>query len=326
MSYQSNMIEDLEYSEKQFPTIIVNDGTVQTLADAKQWISDTQRELKRELACTGALLFRGFPITDANSYDAFFSAFNYTNFTYRESLSNAVRINHTRYVFSANEAPKDVEIFLHNEMAQTPVYPEIISLFCETTAERGGATVLCRSDSVYQHLLAVEPQLTNKLEQVGIKYTTLMPGLDDPASGQGRSWLGTLSVASVAEAEEKLRSLGYTWRWNDDGSLLAQTAALPAIKTLEDGRKVFLNQLIAAYMGWKGVKENPGLALCFGDDSEIPIPFLDSMVSIANALSYHLNWQNGDVAVVNNRLAMHGRMPYGGDRKRKVLVVLGAKA
>ena len=326
MPYTSIMSNELAFDEQHFPTIIVNDGTVKTLDQAQQWIAANLEKLKKELNATGAILFRGFPVTDAESYDAFFAAFGYPNFTYQESLSNAVRINYTEYVFTANEAPKEVEIYLHNEMAQTPLYPGIISLFCEAAADEGGATRICRSDQVYQQLISAEPELTNKLEEAGVKYTTRMPGRDDPESGQGRSWRGTLSVETVAEAEEKLQSLGYSWTWNDDESLSAQTAALPAIRTLEGGRKVFFNQLVAAYMGWKGVRENPSVALRFGDDSEMPKHFLEAIVAIAKDLSYDIEWQDGDVAIVNNNLAMHGRMPYSGERKRKVLVVLGAAA
>jgi alpha-ketoglutarate-dependent taurine dioxygenase len=317
------MLNDLEYSTENFPSVIVNDGSVQTLSQAEQWINNNLALLQKELNASGAILFRGFPVTDANSYDRFFSAFGYNNFTDQESLSNAVRINHTERVFTANEAPKDVEIHIHNEMAQTPFYPNIISLFCETAAEHGGETVICRSDSIYDQLIAVEPELTAKLEAVGVKYTTLMPLDNDPETGQGRSWKGTLSVDSVEAAEAKLRSLGYSWSWNDDDSLRAQTAALPAIRTLDGGRKIFFNQIIAAYSGWKGVKEDPASALCFGDDSELSKAYLDTIVDIAKQLSYNLPWQDGDVAVVDNHLAMHGRLPFAGKRKRKVLVVLG---
>ncbi len=323
MSYIAETIADLNYDESHFPTVIVNDGSVQTLAQAQQWAAGNAASLKRELSCTGAILFRGFPVTDAESFDTFFSAFDYPNFTYKESLSNAVRINHTEYVFTANEAPKEVEIYLHNEMAQTPVYPSIISLFCENSADEGGATVICRSDVIYDELYKVEPALTEKLATTGVKYTTLMPQEDSPGSGQGRSWRGTLSVENADQAEDKLRSLGYSWQWNEDGSLTAQTKALPAIKTLDGGRKVFFNQLIAAYRGWQGVKENPNTALCFGDDSALTQHFLDTMVTISDKFSYDLLWQDGDVAIVDNNLAMHGRRPYSGDRKRKVLVVLG---
>ncbi len=203
MAYISNMLDDLRNSAEEFPAIIVNDGSIKTIEEATSWISRNLLTLQTELNCTGAILFRGFPVTNAQTYDDFFSAFGYPNFTYKESLSNAVRINYTEYVFTANEAPKDVEIYLHNEMAQTPIYPERISLFCEEAADNGGATVICRSDEIYKQLVEFDPETTNKLEQVGIKYTTIMPGEDRPESGQGRSWRSTLSVSDVAGAEEK---------------------------------------------------------------------------------------------------------------------------
>jgi alpha-ketoglutarate-dependent taurine dioxygenase len=325
MAYISNMLDDLRNSAEEFPAIIVNDGSIKTIEEATSWISSNLLTLQTELNCTGAILFRGFPVTNAQTYDDFFSAFGYPNFTYKESLSNAVRINYTEYVFTANEAPKDVEIYLHNEMAQTPIYPERISLFCEEAADNGGATVICRSDEIYKQLVEFDPETTNKLEQVGIKYTTIMPGEDRPESGQGRSWRSTLSVSDVAGAEEKLKELGYTWQWLEDGSLKAQTAALPAIRTLQGDRKVFFNQIIAAYKGWQGVNEDPSVALCFGDNTFFTKSYLDKVVSISESVSYNIDWQNGDVALVDNNLAMHGRRPYSGETKRKVLVVLGQK-
>ena len=216
-----------------------------------------------------------------------------------------------------------MEIFLHSEMAQTPIYPSVISLFCQAAAEQGGATVLCRSDRVYDELLAMEPELTGQLEALGIRYTTRMPESDARESGQGRSWKGTLSVTTVAEAEAKLKELNYAWRWEDDGALLAQTPPLPAVRELADGRKSFFNQIVAAYLGWAGARENPGSVLCFGDDSAIPSAFMERIVEVALDHSYDLQWQDGDVAVVNNHLVMHGRKPYSGDRKRVVLVALG---
>jgi hypothetical protein len=317
------MLQDLEFSRDNFPSIIVNDGSITSLDQARSWISENLKILKKELSCSGALLFRGFPVTDAATYDSFFSAFEYKNFTYKESLSNAVRINYTDQVFSANEAPKHVEISLHNEMAQTPIFPNIISLFCEKTADSGGATVLCRSDVVYQKIAAAEPQLTAKLAEVGIRYTTIIPSGDNLDSAQGRGWQSTLSVENKDQAEEKLNSLGYRWEWQSDESLLAQTKVLPAIKSLDNGRQVFFNQIIAAYQGWAGVKENPSKGLCFGDGSEIPKHYLDTLCAIAEETAYDLMWQNGDVAVVDNHIAMHGRRPYGGDSVRRVLVVLG---
>ena len=79
-----------------------------------------------ELAIHGAIVFRGCGITDDQRFDRFVTAFGLENFPYDESLSNAVRRNRTPRIFTANEAPCDVEIFLHHEMAQTPLFPRYL--------------------------------------------------------------------------------------------------------------------------------------------------------------------------------------------------------
>ena len=63
----------------------------------------------------------------------------------------------------------DVEIFLHNELAQTPIYPDIISLFCENSAQEWGDTSICRTDFLFKNLFESQPEQCNKLEQLGIK-------------------------------------------------------------------------------------------------------------------------------------------------------------
>ena len=77
-------------------------------------------------------------------------------------------------------------------------------------------------------------------------------------------------------------------------------------------------------MGWKGVRENPSSAITFGDESDIPVSGLELLVKLSKDYTYDLNWQDGDVALVDNKLVMHGRRPFTGDRKRQVLVALAA--
>lgn len=307
-----------------FPAVIVNDGSVNSVEEAVAFVQANLAELEAKLAVSGALLFRGFPIETAEAFDAFSAGFGYPNFTYQESLSNAVRINFTERVFTANEAPKDVEIYLHHEMAQTPISPSKLFFFCASAAEKGGATPLCRSDMLFSKLREINPELANNFAQKGLKYTTYMPADNDASSGQGRSWKSTLSVETVEAGEAKLKDLGYSWEWQDDGSLKAVTPVLPAVLTLANGIEVFYNQLIAAYMGWKGVRENPSTAITYGDGSHFTKEDLDQVVSLADEFTFDLAWQDGDVALVDNYMAMHGRRPFTGERKRQVLVALAA--
>ena len=104
------------------------------------WVVTHRQALQSQLSQHGAIILRGFGIADSDQFDRLIRAFDWPNFTYAESLSNAVRRNRTERVFTANEAPSTVSIYLHHEMAQTPVYPSRLLFFCQQAAESGGAT------------------------------------------------------------------------------------------------------------------------------------------------------------------------------------------
>lgn len=304
-----------------FPTVITNSDQLDDSGALTTWVQTHQNELEAQLAESGAILFRGFPIHSAEDFDQFATAFGHGEFTYEESLSNAVRINLTPRVFTANEAPADVEIYLHHEMAQTPIYPRNIFFCCLSAATEGGATPLCRSDLLWADFKSKWPDAAATFQERGLKYTTAMPDDNDINSGQGRSWRSTLSVVNRAAAEARLQELGYSWEWTDAGGLLATTPALPAVKQLDDGSEAFFNQVIAAHRGWKR-ELNSKAVLRFGDDSEIPRQWLDELEAQAKQHTVPLDWHDGDVALVDNYRTMHGRYPYSGDRKRQVVVCL----
>ena len=272
------------------------------------------------LADAGALLFRGFDVAGPEDFDASVEGYGEPGFTYEDSLSNAVRTNVTPRVFTANEAPPTTEIFLHHEMAQTPLYPSKLFFYCEIAAPVGGATPLCRSDWVLERLTTEAPVFVARVEEHGVRYTNVMPGSDDAGSGQGRSWRSTLSVADQAGAEARLAQLGYRWEWQADGALRATTPALDAVRLLPDGRRTFFNQLIAAFRGWADSRNDPNRAITFGNGTPITSEDMAPAIAIADELTYDLAWQAGDVALLDNFTVMHGRRPFEG--KRRVLASL----
>jgi hypothetical protein len=305
-----------------FPYLVENTNNITDQDALLTWVKEHAASFKTELDKQGALLFRGFPINSAENFDAFSAAFGYDDFTHNESLSNAVRINLTPRVFTANEAPPNVEIFLHHEMAQTPIHPEKIFFCCLAAAEKGGATPLCRSDHLYSAFKSEHPDWAAQFKELGLKYTTHIPATDDNESGQGRSWRSTLSVASKVEAENRLKDLGYSWQWQPDESLIATTPALPAVRELPDGGESFFNQVLAAYCGWKPVEDNGKPVLTFGNGEHIPKQVLDSLVQLSKNFIYPAEWQDGDIALIDNHRVMHGRYPYSGSIKRQVVVCL----
>jgi alpha-ketoglutarate-dependent taurine dioxygenase len=282
---------------------------------ATEWITENRADLLRQSQQHGAILFRGFPLETPEDFDRFVAAFNLPNFPYEQSLSNAVRIVKTPRVFTANEAPPTVNIFFHHEMAQTPIYPSILFFFCELAAQSGGATPICRSDVLWEQLSAQRPAFARDCESKGLRYTNVMPAENDATSGMGRSWQSTLRAKTREQAEGRLRELGYSWQWIEDRSLRATTPILPAVRALANGKKSFFNQLIAASQGWKDTRNDPSKSLTFGDGSPLDREAVNLATQLAEDLAFDIPWQSGDVALVDNFVAMHARRPFTGTRK-----------
>ncbi|HWA99091.1 MAG TPA: TauD/TfdA family dioxygenase, partial [Pirellulales bacterium] len=137
------------YDGTPFPLVLECQSPDVTLEAACAWVRPRSAELCADAEKAGTVLFRGFPLRTPEDFDQFIQAFGLENFAYEDSLSNAVRVNKTPRVFTANEAPPHVNIYFHHEMAQTPLYPSKLFFFCEKPAEEGGATPLCRSDLLW---------------------------------------------------------------------------------------------------------------------------------------------------------------------------------
>ncbi|HET6573780.1 MAG TPA: TauD/TfdA family dioxygenase [Fimbriiglobus sp.] len=302
------------YNGDAFPLILSCESDPD-LPAATAWVADRRGDLLAQTAHHGAVLFRGFPLATAEDFDAFVAAFDLPNFPYYESLSNAVRVNKTPRVFTANEAPPSVSIFLHHEMAQTPVYPSRLFFFCEQAAETGGATPVCRSDVLWERLRDRCPRFARDCEVKGLRYSHVMPAADDAKSGMGRSWRSTLRATTHDEAESRLRELGYSWEWLPDGGVRATTPVLPAVRPLGDGRASFFNQLIAASQGWKDDRNDPSKAITHGDGSPVDRDAALTAADLGDELSFDIPWATGDVALVDNFVTMHGRRTFTGTRK-----------
>ncbi|MEC7409603.1 MAG: TauD/TfdA family dioxygenase, partial [Planctomycetota bacterium] len=175
MSITTSKIDCSTNNKDSSPCIIHCEDKDVALDDALKWVTHEANNLLASATNHGAVLLRDFPVKSAEDFDAIVSALNLPNFPYEKSLSNAVRVNRTPRVFSANEAPPEVQIFFHHEMAQTPLYPRWIFFSCEVAAEEGGATPICRSDLLFERLQADCPDFIQACEQRGLRYTNVMP-------------------------------------------------------------------------------------------------------------------------------------------------------
>jgi len=73
--------------------------------------------------------------------------------------------------------------------------------------------------------------------------------------------------------------------------------------------------LIAAFSGWKDARNDPSKAISFGDGSSLNLSDVEKASSLADELTFDVPWQAGDLVLVDNYVAMHGRRCFTGTRK-----------
>jgi len=90
-------------------------------------------------------------------------------------------------------------------------------------------------------------------------------------------------------------------RWADDGGMVFELGPIASIRTVEGGvckKKAWFNLITFA--------ETPPL---LGDGSPFPEEAIESSVQITEEESLEINWEVGDVMVLDNRLVQHARRP-----------------
>lgn len=324
-----------EIDGKPFPKLVECPDKNMSLEDAVAWVSKEQDRLKKECEDHGACLFRGFPLKCDKDFDAFVSAFKgWKDLPYDESLSFAVRQCRTARVCTTNEGKSGGLIF-HHEQAQAPLFPSKVFFFCEKPAASGdgGQTGLSPSWMLLRGLKEKYPDFVKKCAEHGVKYSFTLSGKQDTSKGSGRSWRSYFSVQTEEQLEKRLKELGYTWEWqgkegSEDRLLNATTPVLSAVRT-EAGREVFFNQMMATiancvefaaagtdgggYITGSGATQDAlDKCLRFGDGSSVDLAVLQDAIKICESYAVDVEWEQGDVALIDNMTTMHARRTWSG--------------
>ena len=85
-------------TDQTFLQVLENDSGLTNITATCDWLKENKQSIELKLEEYGAILFKDLPIETIQDFDQFVSTFKYDTFTYKESLSNAVRINKTNKV------------------------------------------------------------------------------------------------------------------------------------------------------------------------------------------------------------------------------------
>lgn len=291
--------------------------------------------LTKKLAVHGTLLFRGLPIHSAEDFSKFAHAFGYSP---HEIIGIVVdRPLLAPNVAPANEAPKEVLIYNHNESPQVPHAPEYIFFYCHSAPKEGGETPISSSLELFQRAQEEIPNFISELAEKGIQSRVTYKVEKQYAGGSTLKQAfgkeindGDDEATRRAKIEHQIRRYGRgehtTWEWADDGQTLILTHRLPAIRTQPASGLPTLFTGLAAYYKNFLAPDSPNAGRknvtqqLFGDGKPIPEHYLQKLAAITDDIRVLHKWQQGDVLVYDNVIAQHGRQPWEGRQEDRVIL------
>ena len=299
---------------KPFPFVLRYKGSA-SVESFLGWVKENKLKLKQILLEYDAVLFRNFPVTNAETFEQMLDDAEFPRMSYVGGAAPRNQIT-TGRVLTANESPSSESIPFHHEMAQTPNPPKHIFFYCHIAAERGGATPIVQSNLLYKSFVEIDPEYAKIVEEKGVRYVRVMPFETDTKSAIGRSWRETFQCETKDEAEKVMTRLGTEWEWLENDNLKTITAVLPALR-FDDAaqQKVFFNSIIAVYTGWNDARNIGEKSVMIGDGSYFDPSIMEELVKDAQKDAVVFKWCEKDVLWINNDTVLHSRQPYEGARK-----------
>ncbi|KAG9442573.1 hypothetical protein H6P81_018427 [Aristolochia fimbriata] len=251
----------------------------------------------------GAILFRGFDVTGPAEFRRVVEAFGWDDMPY---LGGAPRVKVDERVFTANEAPLDHYIKFHHEMAMMKEMPSKLFFFCLTPPGEGGATSVARSEAVVAEMERRAPEFVRRLSETGLVLDVEYPLETSKDSVFGSSWKTVLGIDDPVLAEQRAFETMRcsTFEMTEEGTAKIRYGPFPVIETVQ-GRRIWLNNI-------------DGPEMKMGDEAPVPQEAVEAYRNAFADVSVDVDWQKGDVLLVDNLSTQHARRP--GKPPRKVLV------
>jgi alpha-ketoglutarate-dependent taurine dioxygenase len=283
--------------------------------DLVTWSASQREFIETNLHRHGGLLFRNFKVAGAPGFEQFIEAVSGSTLEYRERSSPRSQVSGN--IYTSTDHPPNQSIFLHNENSYQHTWPLKIFFFCVTAATRGGETPIADIRRIFER---IKPETRERFRQKQWMY------LRNFGDGLGLPWETVFQTTDKAQVERHCRDNGIEVEWKE-GDRLRTRAVRPAIaRHPRTGEMVWFNHaaffhvstldpmirdvLLATFNA-----EDLPTNTCYGDGSAIEPEVLDELREAYRQETVTFPWQEGDILLLDNMLAAHGRAPYSGTRR-----------
>jgi amino acid adenylation domain-containing protein len=288
--------------------------------DLAEWAREHRALIIQKLQEHGALLFRGFAIDSADEFERFAREicpvlFNENGEHPRQSVSGNI--------YTPVFYPADQHLLWHNENSFNHRWPLKIMFCCMRAPDQGGETPVVDSRGVYERL---DPEIQRAFTEKQIMYSR------NYGQGVGLDWETVFNTSDRSEAERKAAEQRLTLEWKEDGKLRTRCVRPAVIAHPVTGELSWFNQAQhwhtscldpATRSSIESVfrEEDLPRQCYFGDGTPIPDEMMRKILAAYAELEVCFPWQKGDIMLLDNVLAAHGRNAFAGERK--ILVAMG---
>lgn len=206
-------------------------------------------------------------------------------------------------------------IGLHIENGNTPRCPDIVTFLAQTAAFEGSQTTICDGRAIWDRF---DPAHKARWSQK-MTVERVLPELlwrrylanEHPAISEPEE----VTMEHVLQFEQAVPGQGFTL--HDDGSLTYRLTVDPARASRFGGtERGFAN----AVLGPSHNYQPPRYRLA--DGSDVTPDEIEDIRAIAEEVTHEINWQDGDIAVLDNTRVLHGRRAIA-DANRNLFIGMG---
>ncbi len=307
-----------------------------TLDEAFAIIKENHRELTGHLLKHGGILLRNFPISNEGDFANLIKQLGYGKFIdYIGGDSPRDKVKEG--VYTSTEAPPSIKIPLHNELSFVKHYPKHIYFYCHIAPQEGGQTIIADARKVFQ---SVDNEVRDRFTNKGLKYVSCYYSnskIMDTLNKYQRShkpWKDVFETTDKAEVEKKCRESAFDFKWTKNDWLQISQVRPAVMKHSITQEDIWFNQahlydFNPKLLGWWRYigaklfyfqKHTRLHEVFFADNTRISRSDLYHVMDALDRNTIYFPWQKGDVLVLDNVLAMHGRATFTG--KRRILTAM----
>lgn len=247
----------------------------------------------------GVLLFRGFE-ANVEIFTKFSNELSTNFMDYTGGVFKRKVINNNSTLLSVNDFKDEVK--LHGEMYYQKNIPLMLWFFCANPASQDGATIVCDGQLFFDELSDL---LKDLFSQKKLKYRGHL---------ERDAWIKRYKTDELDVVEQICKSNNTHLQINEDESIDVYYIC-PAIHPSRTGKSmIFINSLLPAMALASDV-------VSFDDGTDIDEEIICELNQIAEKITLEVNWQKGDILMVDNTRIMHGRRAFV-DEKRDIYIRL----